>query len=194
MEKKIDTFRSYSAYYLREARNIPSGMLNILSVKEALARSIGACLLADTPYAARNIFVRLAVKCYMADVHRKRPGRKAVQKVEPGSSMNVGKNPRTRETQANISMVRMHLTTKEAQVLELLAGNPGRVFSRDSLLKMIWGYADGVISRTVEVHIQRLRKKLKGNLGMEIRTILGRGYVLEHPGQPVVTIASLGYQ
>jgi len=117
-----------------------------------------------------------------------------VQKVEPGSSMNVGKNPRTRETQANISMVRMHLTTKEAQVLELLAGNPGRVFSRDSLLKMIWGYADGVISRTVEVHIQRLRKKLKGNLGMEIRTILGRGYVLEHPGQPVVTIANLGYQ
>jgi len=194
MEKKIDTFRSYSAYYLREARNIPSGMLNILSVKEVLARSIGACLPADTPYAARNIFVRLAVKCYMADVHRKRPGRKAVQKVEPGSSMNVGKNPRTRETQANISMVRMHLTTKEAQVLELLAGNPGRVFSRDSLLKMIWGYADGVISRTVEVHIQRLRKKLKGNLGMEIRTILGRGYVLEHPGQPVVTIANLGYQ
>lgn len=194
MEKKIDTFPSYSAYYLREARNIPSGMLNTLSVKEVLARSIGACLPADTPYAARNIFVRLAVKCYMADVHRKRPGRKGLQKVEPGSSMNVGKNQRTRETQANISMVRMHLTTKEAQVLELLAGNPGRVFSRDSLLKMIWGYADGVISRTVEVHIQRLRKKLKGNLGMEIRTILGRGYVLEHPGQPVVTIANLGYQ
>ena len=56
-------------------------------------------------------------------------------------------------------MARVHLTTKEAQVLKLLAANPGRIFSRDTLLKMIWGYADGVISRTVDVHIQRLRKK-----------------------------------
>jgi len=57
-------------------------------------------------------------------------------------------------------MARVHLTAKEAQVLKLLAENPGRIFSRDTLLKMIWGYADGVISRTVDVHIQRLRKKL----------------------------------
>jgi DNA-binding response OmpR family regulator len=85
-------------------------------------------------------------------------------------------------------MARVHLTTKEAQVLKLLAENPGRIFSRDTLLKMIWGYADGVISRTVDVHIQRLRKKLKGNLAPTIHTIFGRGYVLEHPGQPDVTI------
>jgi DNA-binding response OmpR family regulator len=74
---------------------------------------------------------------------------------------------------------------KEAQVLQLLAENPGRIFSRESLLKTIWGSADGVISRTADVHIQRLRKKLKGSLAMTIRTIVGQGYVLEHPGQSV---------
>jgi DNA-binding response OmpR family regulator len=53
---------------------------------------------------------------------------------------------------------------------------------------MIWGYADGVKSRTADVHIQRLRKKLKGNLAPTIHTIFGRGYVLEHPGQPDLTM------
>jgi DNA-binding response OmpR family regulator len=79
------------------------------------------------------------------------------------------------------------LTTKEAEVLQLLVENPGRIFSRDSLLKMIWGYADGVVSRTVDIHIQRLRRKLKGHLAPTIRTVFGRGYVLEYPGKPDVT-------
>ena len=85
-------------------------------------------------------------------------------------------------------MAQIHFTTKEAQVLQLLAGNPGRIFSRDSLLKTIWGYADGVMSRTADVHIQRLRKKLKGNLALRIRTIVGRGYVLEYTGHLVVSM------
>jgi DNA-binding response OmpR family regulator len=79
------------------------------------------------------------------------------------------------------------LTTKEAEVLQLLAENPGRIFSRDSLLKMIWGYADGVVSRTADIHIQRLRRKLKGDLAPTIYTVFGRGYVLEYPGKPDVT-------
>jgi DNA-binding response OmpR family regulator len=137
---------------------------------------------AGTPGTSRNIFARLAVKCYMADLHRKPTGRKAVRKFDTRSSSSVGNHQRTGETQANISMVQIHLTTKEAQVLQLLAENPGRIFSRDSLLKMIWGYADGVMSRTADVHIQRLRKKLKGNVALRIRTIVGQGYVLERPG------------
>ena len=81
-------------------------------------------------------------------------------------------------------MTQVHLTTKEAQVLQFLGQNPGRILSRGTLLKAVWGYADGVVSRTVDVHIQRLRKKLKGNLVIRIHTISGQGYVLEHPGQP----------
>jgi DNA-binding response OmpR family regulator len=82
----------------------------------------------------------------------------------------------------NISMTQLHLTTKEAQVLQFLEQNSGRILSRDTLLKRVWGYADGVVSRTVDVHIQRLRRKLKGNLELKIHTIFGQGYVLELPG------------
>jgi DNA-binding response OmpR family regulator len=81
-------------------------------------------------------------------------------------------------------MTQVHLTTKEAQVLRFLEQNPGRILSRGTLLKTVWGYADGVMSRTVDVHIQRLRKKLKGNLQVRIHTIAGQGYVLEYHGQP----------
>ena len=108
-------------------------------------------------------------------------------KVEPRLSSNVGNYDRTAETQGT-SEDRVHLTTKEAQLLRLFTENPGRIFSRDSLLKMIWGYADGVTSRTVDVHIQRLRRKLKGNLVLKIHTIFGRGYVLEHPGKLDVAV------
>jgi DNA-binding response OmpR family regulator len=123
----------------------------------------------------------------MGDVLRKQTRRKAVRKVEARSSCNVGSYERTPETQT-MSAALVHLTTKEARLLQFLAENPGRIFSRDSLLKMIWGYADGVTSRTVDVHIQRLRKKLKGNRALKIHTIFGRGYVLEHPGKLDVTI------
>jgi DNA-binding response OmpR family regulator len=124
----------------------------------------------------------------MAGVHQKRTGRRAVRKVEPGPSSIVGKDQRTTpETPADTFGTRLHLTTKEAEVLKLLAENPGRIFSRDFLLKMIWGYADGVVSRTVDIHIQRLRRKLKGHLAPTIHTVFGRGYVLEYPGKPDVT-------
>jgi len=76
-------------------------------------------------------------------------------------------------------MLQVHLTTKEAQVLQFLEQNRGRILTRSILLKAVWGYADGVVSRTVDVHIQRLRKKLKGNPEIQIHTIAGQGYVLE---------------
>ena len=140
-----------------------------------------------TSRTARNIFARHAVTYYMADVHGKRTGKRAVRKVEPGPSSTAGKHQRTTKTPADTSGARLHLTTKEAEVLRLLVENPGRIFSRDSLLKIIWGYADGVVSRTVDIHIQRLRRKLKGDLAPTIHTVFGRGYVLEYPGKPDVT-------
>ncbi len=140
-----------------------------------------------TSRTARNIFARHAVTYYMADVHRKPTGRRAVRKVGPVPSSTVAKQQGITKIPADTSGARLHLTTKEAEVLQLLAENPGRIFSRDSLLKMVWGYADGVVSRTVDIHVQRLRRKLKGHLAPTIHTVVGRGYVLEYPGKPDVT-------
>ncbi len=55
------------------------------------------------------------------------------------------------------------LTPKEFDLLALLAQNPGRVFGRDMLLAKVWGYDFAGESRTIDVHIQRLRRKIEAN-------------------------------
>ena len=67
------------------------------------------------------------------------------------------------------------LTLKEFQLLTLLLGQQGRVFTRDELLNTIWGYEFDGASRTVDVHIRTLRQKL-GESGACIETIRGVGY------------------
>ncbi len=57
----------------------------------------------------------------------------------------------------------INLTTKEFDVLELLVTNPNKVFSRESLLKIVWGSDYPGDVRTVDVHIRRLREKIEDN-------------------------------
>ncbi len=64
---------------------------------------------------------------------------------------------------------------KEFEVLYYLANNPGRVFSRETLLKDVWGTDVYVVDRTVDVHIRKIREKL-GNFSDLIETVKGVGY------------------
>ncbi len=57
----------------------------------------------------------------------------------------------------------VNLTAKEFDLLELLASNPGKVYSRDDLLNIVWGYEYPGDARTVDVHIRRLREKIEEN-------------------------------
>lgn len=56
-----------------------------------------------------------------------------------------------------------NLTSKEFDLMDLLVTNPGRVYSRDNLLDLIWGYDYPGDARTVDVHIRRLREKIEPN-------------------------------
>ena len=76
----------------------------------------------------------------------------------------------------------VHLTEKEQALLELLETNPGRCFSRPYLLRTIWGYADNARTRTVDVHVSRLRKKLRGRKDIKIHSVVRQGYVLQPNG------------
>ena len=57
----------------------------------------------------------------------------------------------------------LNLTAKEFDLLELLAMNPNKVYSRESLLNIVWGYEYPGDARTVDVHIRRLREKIEVN-------------------------------
>jgi DNA-binding response OmpR family regulator len=77
----------------------------------------------------------------------------------------------------------VHLTQKEQDLLDVLESNPGKCFSRPYLLKTVWGYADETKTRTVDVHVSRLRKKLRDKKNMAIHSIVGQGYVLQSGGK-----------
>lgn len=76
----------------------------------------------------------------------------------------------------------IHLGPTEYRLLQFLMENPGHVFSREDLLKSVWGENIYVEIRTVDVHIRRLRKALNidGKPDL-IRTVRAAGYALEQP-------------
>ena len=75
----------------------------------------------------------------------------------------------------------LEMPPKELEVLYYLAAHQNRVFTREQLLEQVWGFDFFGDSRTVDVHIKRLREKLQGSeaLGWQIRTVWGVGYKFE---------------
>ncbi|APM37499.1 response regulator transcription factor [Clostridium kluyveri] len=68
---------------------------------------------------------------------------------------------------------------KEFELLYYLANNKNRVFTREQLLCEVWGYDYPGDSRTVDVHVKRLREKLQGGPNWQIETVWGVGYKFE---------------
>lgn len=83
-------------------------------------------------------------------------------------------NPSTYEV--SLRGKRVNLRFKEYELLRLLATNPGRVYSREALLSSIWGYDYFGGTRTVDVHIRRLRSKIEDAEHPYIETIWNVGY------------------
>ncbi len=75
------------------------------------------------------------------------------------------------------------LTFKEYELLRLLASNPGRVYSRELLLRRVWGYDYFGGTRTVDVHIRRLRSKIEDAQHSFIETIWNVGYRFRQPSE-----------
>ena len=69
----------------------------------------------------------------------------------------------------------VRLTRREFELLRYLVENRNRVISRDKLLERVWGWDDSVETRSVDVHIGRLRSKL-GIASRQIETVIGLGY------------------
>ena len=70
----------------------------------------------------------------------------------------------------------MTLAKKEFEVLMLLASQPGKVFTREEMFQKVWGYSVPIASRTIDVHISKLREKVGERY---IKTLKGVGYKLE---------------
>ncbi len=93
----------------------------------------------------------------------------------PGLTVSIGKYETYFEGN------RVEMPPKELEVLYFLAGHPNQVFTREQLLKQVWGFDFFGDSRTVDVHIKRLREKLPDSerFGWSIHTVRGVGYKFE---------------
>ena len=93
----------------------------------------------------------------------------------PGLTINI--------TQYTVTFLgkQLEMPPKELELLHFLASHPGTVFTREQLLAQVWGYDFFGDSRTVDVHIKRLRDKLTGceELGWSIKTVWSVGYKFE---------------
>lgn len=73
----------------------------------------------------------------------------------------------------------LEMPPKEFELLYFLASNPNKVFTRDQLLYEVWGYDYPGDSRTVDVHVKRIREKLLEGNEWQIKTVWGVGYKFE---------------
>lgn len=125
------------------------------------------------PYDARELMARLR-----AVVRRQQAGEAAAAPV-PADSLDVSIGPVTlnrARRRAAVDGRALALTVKEYDLLELLARAPGVVFTREQILRELWGGGWSTAGRSLEVHVASLRAKL-GDRGL-VETVRGVGYRL----------------
>ena len=156
---------------IREFSNVPIIMLTAKSedADKLMGFESGADDYLTKPF---NI---LELKARVRELLRRAAG---VQRSQ-GSLLTVGKiTLNTEERAALRDGQTVDLTAKEYDLIELLMRNPRRVYSRENLMNVVWGYTYAGDYRTVDVHIRRLREKLEENPAEpdHIMTKWGVGY------------------
>lgn len=91
----------------------------------------------------------------------------------------ISMNLITREV--TVSDAEVRLTAREFNLLEYLMRSPGRVLTRTQILEHVWGYDFDIATNLIDVHIQRLRKKLGPEAAALIETVRGVGYRFVKP-------------
>ncbi|MCR4784550.1 MAG: response regulator transcription factor [bacterium] len=159
---------------IRKESNIP--IIMVTAKGEEIDRVLGLEMGADDyvpkPFSPRELVAR--VKAVL-----RRTSNRGDEKDEitfDNLSINLVKH----EVRKNGELV--ELKPKEFDLLRLMATNPGKVFTRDYLLEQLWGYDYLGDTRTVDVHMRRLRQKIEDDPSCpkQLKTVHGIGYKFQH--------------
>lgn len=163
----------------REVRSRYSTPIIMLSAKgevfdKVLGLELGADDYMEKPFDTKELVARVKAVLRRYKVASDTTANPSVKCVEyPDLVIN----------QTNYSVIYMgknvDMPPKELELLYFLASSPNHVFTREQLLDQIWGYEYIGDTRTVDVHIKRLREKIKDHDSWKISTIWGIGYKFE---------------
>jgi len=162
---------------VREFSNVPIVMLTAKGedMDKIMGLEYGADDYITKPF---NILeVKARIKAIMRRANPKKAESNDVKIIEAGD-MQIDRDNRS----VTIAGREINLTAREFEVLELLVLNPNKVYSRDMLLKLVWGTDYPGDVRTVDVHIRRLREKIEVNPSEPkyVYTKWGVGYYFKH--------------
>lgn len=161
---------------VRSKSNIPIIMLSAKGeiFDKVLGLELGADDYMEKPFDTKELIARIKA------VLRRY---KAAPAVPTPSDIKCVEYPDLVVNQTNYSVMYMgrsvDMPPKELELLYFLASSPNHVFTREQLLDQIWGYEYIGDTRTVDVHIKRLREKIKDHNNWRIATIWGIGYKFE---------------
>jgi DNA-binding response OmpR family regulator len=148
--------------------NVPIIMLTARTAESdrVTGLDLGADDYVTKPFSLRELAARVRA------VLRRRQQASAI-----GANVYTGTHLRADFDAVAISVdgVAVRLTRREFELLKFLVENRNRVLSRDRLLERVWGYDRFIETRSVDVHVGRLRSKL-GTAGQQIETVVGLGY------------------
>ena len=158
---------------IRQMSNIPIIMLTAKdeTFDKVLGLELGADDYITKPFEGKELVARVK-----AVLRRAAPGESEKNTLSfPGLTISLEKY------EVHFQGKLIEMPPKELEVLYFLAAHQNRVFTREQLLEQVWGFDFFGDSRTVDVHIKRLRDKLQGSesLGWQIRTVWGVGYKFE---------------
>lgn len=170
---------------IRQERIVPIVMLTAkgTEIDKVLGLELGADDYLTKPVALRELQARVSAILRRVEMMRVE-SQTSEPTDEPIEHDGLRIDPLGREV--IIDGEEVMLTAKEFDLLYLLASHPGRVFSRNYLLDRLWGDSFSGFERTVDTHIQRLRRKLGRDSGAADRivTLWGVGYKYERQGAP----------
>lgn len=164
----------------REIRSHSSTPIIMLSAKgEVFDKVLGLELGADDyimkPFDSKELVARVkAVLRRYQPARTEEPAQDKGKCVEyPGIVINLT------NYSVMVDGVHVDMPPKELELLYFLASSPNQVFTREQLLDQIWGYEYIGDTRTVDVHIKRLREKIKDHPSWSLATVWGIGYKFE---------------
>lgn len=140
---------------------------------KVLGLEMGADDYISKPFSVREMQARLKAVLRRIEERGNDDNKNEIKKIST-HGLEIGLETRT----VTINGKEVEMSHKEFELLKLLAENPGRVYSRDILLEKIWGYEYIGETRTVDVHIRHIRKKIEEDDSnpIFIKTVRGYGY------------------